>query len=401
MATPAALLCLVLTSLWFDTLFRRSTGFCRGGKGDVQPGVYHKPTPRNRAIAKRAKLAEFLAYRPTPWCWSGDLTTIWPFLSFTVPERRYERTWVRVEADGEKCALDWAFPAKTGFDPAKPVLVILHGLNGGSQEKYLLHLVHEATAQGWTCVVFIARGLMGTPISSGNFFHGARISDIHAAVCAIDKATPEGTNIVAAGYSMGAIVLSNYVAQIGSKSPLRAAVALSGCFNSVENAEFEFSRRVWQPPLAAGLKENFVPPFLDLFEEKGVDPWAVHRSYDIAAFDTAVIVPLNKDKYTCVNDYYTDMSASLPRGKLDGARIPLLAVNACDDPIVDVDTMPVADCDTNEALFLLVTRNGGHVGWPIGMFPGNASYSFQTQAVMSFVRAVVGEDGDDDDDDGA
>eukprot|EP00592_Proboscia_alata_P000304 CAMPEP_0194375738 /NCGR_PEP_ID=MMETSP0174-20130528/24301_1 /TAXON_ID=216777 /ORGANISM="Proboscia alata, Strain PI-D3" /LENGTH=60 /DNA_ID=CAMNT_0039156155 /DNA_START=386 /DNA_END=565 /DNA_ORIENTATION=- len=55
----------------------------------------------------------------------------------------------------EAVALDIAFPSG-GTEPNKPVLLVLHGLNGGSKEPYVLGLVRCANAQSMTAVVLIA-----------------------------------------------------------------------------------------------------------------------------------------------------------------------------------------------------------------------------------------------------
>jgi predicted alpha/beta-fold hydrolase len=60
------------------------------------------------------------------------------------------------------------------------------------------------------------------------------------------------------GYSMGAIVLSNYVARSGSDCALDAAIALSGGLDMRVQAFFERAQRLWQPMLAKTLRDVFV-----------------------------------------------------------------------------------------------------------------------------------------------
>ncbi len=56
--------------------------------------------------------------------------------------------------------LEWivTLASTLGFNPEKPVLVLLHGLNGGSTEGYVMDCVEAAQKEGWTVAVFIARG---------------------------------------------------------------------------------------------------------------------------------------------------------------------------------------------------------------------------------------------------
>ena len=101
---------------------------------------------------------------------------------------RYARRWLRVarapapdgaagfarrggRADDEAVALDVARPDAP--KPGAPVVLVLHGLNGGSAEAYVQDLVAHVTARGGVACVLVARGLMATPVRD-DLFHGAR-----------------------------------------------------------------------------------------------------------------------------------------------------------------------------------------------------------------------------------
>ena len=64
------------------------------------------------------------------------------------------------------------------------------------------------------------------------------------------------------GYSMGAIVISNYVARSGEDCQLDAAMAISGGLDMREQINFYRSQRLWQPLLAKELLH------LDVFEPR-------------------------------------------------------------------------------------------------------------------------------------
>ena len=96
--------------------------------------------------------------------------------------------------DGEFLALDIAFPYSNNgdhekqqsfvHDVTKPVYLVLHGLNGGSHEEYVMEFVLRRQAEGSTVVVLVARGLMDLPLKGWNLFHGARTMDVHSAATA-------------------------------------------------------------------------------------------------------------------------------------------------------------------------------------------------------------------------
>eukprot|EP00123_Amoebidium_parasiticum_P020611 comp5352_c0_seq1/m.1331 comp5352_c0_seq1/g.1331 ORF comp5352_c0_seq1/g.1331 comp5352_c0_seq1/m.1331 type:complete len:489 (-) comp5352_c0_seq1:92-1558(-) len=353
-------------------------------KREVQPGFYYRQTERNKHIILNCEILQE-PYEPTWWLFTGDLLTLYPFAAFnaSLPDINYVRRWFETD-DGEYVALDWVFP-EGGFNKEKPVLVILHGLNGGSREGYCMDLVERAVQQGYTVVVMIARGLMQTPIRNGKLFHGARISDVKKAVETI-SAGCEGAPVVGAGFSMGAIVLSNYVAQMGKDCPLKAAVSVAGCFRTDLNMHFSHSRLLWQPFLAYELKKNFLLPFYELFVEAGLDIEAIKKSPSVVEFDETLVCPYNG--YKDVVDYYEDMSAGC-RGRGENINTPMLFLQAWDDPIVDVDSTPVELARTNENVFFLVTKHGGHVGWPTGTNPNVDRWSYSSNVCLQFFDAVV------------
>ena len=162
--------------------------------------------------------------------------------------RGFARSSTGCDDSDEAVAVDVCFP-KT-CDEATPVFLILHGLNGGSGEPYVLDFVKRATERGCVCAVLIGRGLMRTPVRS-ELFTGARTGDVGAAARALRNAY--GDRICLVGNSMGGVIAENYVAKAGRESSLSSAVALSGTVCSQEILEpcGDRSRAVWQPMLAS------------------------------------------------------------------------------------------------------------------------------------------------------
>lgn len=98
----------------------------------------------------------------TAWQCTGDARTGLSYLLNHPHPPIFHRVWLPTE-DDEFVALDIAFP-ESGHDTAKPLYLVLHGLNGGSQEGYVMDLAESRTRAGSTVVVLVARGLMDTPI---------------------------------------------------------------------------------------------------------------------------------------------------------------------------------------------------------------------------------------------
>ena len=201
----------------------------------------------------------------TTWMTTGDSRTGLPFIIHKFHPREYP-TWTRVfvevqdkkDPEAEYIALDISFP-KTGHDTTKPIYFVLHGLHGGSKEEYIRDLTIRRNKENCTVIIMIARGMMDTPIKGWNVFHGARTSDAQTAASVIKhRALADEQILVGAGYSMGAIIIANYVATYGKDCALDAAVAVSGGLDMRYQEHFYRAQRLWQPMLAGTLRDEFL-----------------------------------------------------------------------------------------------------------------------------------------------
>jgi hypothetical protein len=93
---------------------------------------------------------------------TGDSRTGIPFLVNHLPNPEWKRLFLDVD-DDEYVALDISFPP-TGHNKQNPVYLILHGLNGGSNEEYVRDFTIRRNSENSTVVVMVARGLMDLPI---------------------------------------------------------------------------------------------------------------------------------------------------------------------------------------------------------------------------------------------
>uniref|UniRef100_A0A6V2CHE5 Uncharacterized protein n=1 Tax=Ditylum brightwellii TaxID=49249 RepID=A0A6V2CHE5_9STRA len=105
----------------------------------------------------------------TPYTITGDARTGVPFLVklFSAESITYNRVFLEVE-DGEVVALDIALPQSPSgqlyHDYNKPVYLVLHGLNGGSNAPFIREFALRRNEEGSTVIVMIGRGLMDMPI---------------------------------------------------------------------------------------------------------------------------------------------------------------------------------------------------------------------------------------------
>ena len=94
----------------------------------------------------------------------------------------------------------------------------------------------------------------------------------------------------------------------------------------------------------------------------------VRRALTLRSFDDVVTAPLHG--FRDVDDYW-ERASSKPW--LSGIRVPTLMVNARNDPFLPEAALPDAH-EVSDRLLLELPREGGHVGFVSGAFPGNLDW---------------------------
>lgn len=370
----------------------------------IQPGLYYDSNnPISAAIVNRWPVDKrtYDDGRGTPWLITGDSRTGIPFVVISLPEQKYVRRWVPSPVDKEAVILDIAFPPDGEFRPRKPIYMILHGLNGGSSEEYVKDFTIRRTAEGSTVAVMVTRGLMDSPVIGENLPHFARMSDIDATARALRAAASPNQIVAAVGYSMGGICLANYAARSGTNCPLDAAVSISGALDTRRQPEFHRSEKLWQPFLSKVLRETITTKFRGQLEKKMTAEQIkkVERAGSIVALDQEMFVVYNG--FRNLDHYYSEMGAlgdhirfdgeAKEAGRIANVSIPLLTVNALDDPVgywgCALDPAKVSKSGKGNIIVLL-TQKGGHVGWPLSMNPGKEGWKWMSDVASSFVESV-------------
>lgn len=111
-----------------------------------------------------------------------------------------------------------------------PVVILLPGLTGGSDDTYVRYAVRYAEALGVRAVVFNSRGCGDTTLATPQFYSSLFIGDLEAVVTHVAELYPDSV-LFATGWSLGANILVNYLGAKGHDTPLSAAASLCNPFN--------------------------------------------------------------------------------------------------------------------------------------------------------------------------
>lgn len=292
--------------------------------------------------------------------------------------------------------MDWVFPS-SGFNPNRPVVMILTGLGptvhwhkaGGFVADAVWHLSER---QGCTVVVLVSRGTMDTEVQKG-LFHGARVADIHDALGATHKALQvceKPPPVFGFGYSMGGIMLANYCGTYGKDARLAGGVSFGGVYDTNVNHLFEYSRLVWQVYLVYPMKTwIFRGRHAEQARSRGVAVEKIQSSACPALSDFDREMQVVYHGYGTLHAYYDAVGvAGYDRWKK--VAVPLLAVNARDDPICHCDALRVEEFAAgNKNLMFLITERGGHIGWPLGWRPWRHGWDFMHEVAQHFLDAYA------------
>jgi predicted alpha/beta-fold hydrolase len=328
-----------------------------------------------------------------------------------------------MDHDQEVVALDIAFGR--GFHIDQPVFFVLHGLNGGSREEYVKDFVHRCNANNSTVIVMVARGLMDLPIRGFHIFHGARWDDAHQAATKIKQglvsyatsvsSSPVQPLLIGVGYSMGAIILSNMVARTGSECALDAAVAISGGLDMRAQIDNHRAQRLWQPMLCQELRDAFVLGKWGYRVQSRLTKEQMKqlmRATHVTEIDQTAVVAYHG--FRDLIHYYTEMSALgdvpleellhvgstiHPSRRIHNISVPLVVLHSMDDPIISWRTVaattgPMHPSNLtrntgNGNLMILLTKAGGHVGFPTGWLPFVDKWKWMSEVPIGFAKAMV------------
>ena len=213
---------------------------------------------------------------------------------------------------------------------------------------------------------------MDTPVLGENVFHGARITDIAATAKTLKLALGKKQTLAGAGFSMGAIILANYVSRSGINCDLDVAVVISGGLDMRPQEKFFRSMRLWQPMLAETARTILLGKFIDKYQKRLSDEDLLQllRAPDIYNIDIYGISRYNN--FNGVLDYYNSMSAlgdsveidgnGLLQGRINNVHVPLCVIHALDDPLITWRTLGRPDSVVNSSngnVVMLLTQGGG------------------------------------------
>ncbi|EDO16554.1 hypothetical protein Kpol_1064p36 [Vanderwaltozyma polyspora DSM 70294] len=249
-------------------------------------------------------------------------------------------------------------------DDTKPLVIVLHGLAGGSSESYVRSLVHNITENyGFEACVLNARGCCHSTITTPQLYNCGWTNDIRHCVNTLKSMYPN-RKFYMVGFSLGASVLTNYLGEEGENSQISCAIAVSLPWNLTNASHYINSTTIGKRVYSQALCKSLVRLTHRHIEELRKSP-TFESVYStrfesikfLDEFDNFFTGPMFG--YKDGVHYYEDASAYQ---RLPFIRTPFIAINARDDPITG-PVFPEKEFQQNPYTVLIETDIGGHVAW--------------------------------------
>ncbi len=321
----------------------------------LKPELIYQENAANRHILDRLPRLQ-RRYFPTFWMFNTHLQLI--VLGFKKgfgKKLSYEKSEQLTMADGGTTALHWL-----GLEnPAdKPTLLVLHTITGSPHSmRAFMRDIFQLT--GWRIVLCQRRGHGDLPLTAPKFNTMGDSDDLREQIEVTAQRYPDSP-LYAIGISAGSGLLVRYLGEEGEQSKIRGGMAYCPGYN-IEHA-FGRAQDFYSRMMAKKLLKQFVFSHPEAFSGLA--------SYN-TLINSANLHELHQNIYECAgfNTLQEFMDAANPMRVFHNIRVPVLILNAEDDPVCHIDNAWEYKEQIKEMpqAILAVTRRGSHCAYFEGL----------------------------------
>ncbi|WP_278404654.1 hydrolase [Pseudoalteromonas ruthenica] len=292
-------------------------------------------------------------FTPAWWMPGRHLQTILPRYFRPGFKVAYHREVITTE-DDDFLDLAWAQPAQ----PDKPLVIILHGLEGNIDSFYAKGMMKALQQSGLDAVLMHFRNCSGEVNRQPRAYHSGETEDLGFLIRTLQQRFGQRP-LAAVGFSLGGNVLAKYLGEQGEKSGLSAAAVVSAPHDLSSSCQVirKSLGKIYQHYLLGRMKKSMARKLPQLQDTLALNEQQLRNINDLWDFDNQVTAPLHG--FTDAEDYYLKSSA---KPYLKRIATPTLIIHAEDDPMLAPEAVPRPE-DVSHAVDLRVSKRGGHVGF--------------------------------------
>jgi predicted alpha/beta-fold hydrolase len=256
-------------------------------------------------------------------------------------------------ADGSRvlCHCHW----QSGADfNRRLTLVLVHGLEGSSDSRYIRGLTVRAWSAGWNIIRMNMRNCGDSDGLTPTLYHSGLSGDVGAVVehCTVKLGLER---VALAGYSMGGNLVLKLAGEWGARHPLCAIATVCPVIDLAAGSD------ALHEPMNRIYEWHFLRRLMRRYRRKAaLFPGRYHTSgmggiRSLRQFDDQIVARYcgfqNADDY-----YYRVASARV----VDQIATPTLILRALDDPFIRVTPATRSAILANPHISLIETQHGGH-----------------------------------------
>ncbi|KAM0685452.1 hypothetical protein COBT_003338, partial [Conglomerata obtusa] len=268
----------------------------------------------------------------------------------------------------------------------KKNVILVHGFNSSSDSSYIRNLAFHFVECEYRVFGFNSRGTK-TELLTPIFFHIGWTQDLKTCLdYVLDHYEGE---VALVGFSLGA----NWVAKLLGESNLKndkyrrikcgMGISLPFCFYELNAYMSKWAYKVSINKHMARKMKTFIFKHSQIFLDAGINLEDVGKCKTVKEIDDFVTKKIFNIKD--LEEHYKVSSSSAYIPFID---IPFMIINSIDDPIIPLKTIPIDKCRNNENIILVLTKNGGHIGF----MSYDLDKNYVEDIVIDYVTNIISSD---------
>ncbi|MBT4412472.1 MAG: alpha/beta fold hydrolase [Polaribacter sp.] len=252
------------------------------------------------------------------------------------------------------------------FVGSETLILLIHGLEGSSNSKYIAANTNHLNCKGLDTVCFNLRGCSGEDNLQLATYHSGKTEDVSFVIDYL-LGNYNYKNIVIVGFSLGGNLTLKYIGEKGESisSIIKGGIAVSVPID-IASAELEMDKLKNKLYIEMFFKtmKNKVLEKAFKFPEYKLDQEKLFKATKFKHLEYLYTVPVFGFKSP--EDYWEKASSKPYLSKI---RKPTLLINAKDDTFLSRECYPYQEAKNSKFFFFEETKFGGHVGFMTSFKP--------------------------------
>ena len=248
------------------------------------------------------------------------------------------------------------------------LVVLIHGLEGGSESKYILAASSELNKAGYDTVSFNLRGCSGEDNVLLSTYHSGKTEDLEFVISYLIE-NYSYDKIMIVGYSLGGNITLKYfgehVKTISDKVSCGVAISVPVDLASSSKTMGTSKNKIYMYKFLRSLRKKILVKTQKHPDYK-LDINKLLKSKTFKDFDGLYTAPVSG--FSGPEDYWKKASS---KPYLPSIKKPVLLISSKDDPFLAKECYPYKEAKESSHFHLEVTKYGGHVGFISGFLPKN------------------------------